>query len=127
MTGGIGTNQTIKALKEGQWGEKSSGNMSRIYMLPQKTMVATALPHRMQETTPEEPAEIEEEANEVCTKLLGVASPSKGGPVSIEIDGVEESAHKNIEVEVETSMMVSGRPGEFTDTQGDDKSLGSTK
>ena len=35
MTGGIGANQTIKALKEGQWGKKSSGNMSRIHMLPQ--------------------------------------------------------------------------------------------
>ena len=90
-------------------------------------MVATALPHRMQETTPEEPAEIEEEANEVCTKLSGVASPSKGGPVLIEIDGVEEPAHKDKEVEVETSVMVSRRPGEFTDTQGEDKSLGSTK
>ena len=90
-------------------------------------MVATVLPHRMQEITPEEPVEMEEEANEVCTEFLGVTSSSKGGPASIEIDGIEEPAHKGIEVEVETSMMVSGRPGEFTDTQGEDKSLGSTK
>ena len=71
--------------------------------------------------------EIEEEANEACTELLDVTLSSKGGPASIEIDGIEEPAHKGTEVEVETSMTVSGRPGESTDTQGEDKSLGSTK
>ena len=90
-------------------------------------MVATVLPHRMQEITPEESVEIEEEANEVCTELLDVTSSSKGGPASIEIDGIEEPAHKGTEVEAETSMTVSGRPGESTDTQGKEKSLGSTK
>ena len=35
--------------------------------------------------------------------------------------------HEDIEVEVGTLTMVSGRLGEFTDTQDEDKSLGSTK